>query len=531
MLSIVWIAGCFGQARKVVDCFQHVFFLFFPPTSHSYYTATLAIGTPPLSFDVIVDTGSTMTYVPCAGCGRSCGPHHQAGFSVDASSTAHAVRCATPACACGSTPCGCGTEGACTFAREYAEQSTASGVVVSDVLWLPPSKAGGGGAANTSSSPSTTPRITLGCTTKETGEIQAQRAAGVAGLGNATTGLVAQLAAAGATDTAAFALCLAPDPAPGASNHHGVLVLGGGAVQGAPAGVVTGPVVRTTLVASRGHPAYYALPVSSMALVASSEDGGGGSPSSTTTDLGTGPLWSEGAGVVLDSGSTFSFLPRSAAAALRSAVTAAAEDAGCDLVTSPASDYGDPCWQVVEGEGGAAAVDDAVSAALPAWRLAFSDGPSLTLPPTHYMVPHVTRPGAACLGVYASPEGRGSILGAAWMRGLLVEVDASAGTVALTRADCRALGDAAAREAGQPAPRPQAGTSGSVVPTSAPAASVVVGVAVVVVAAAAAAAATTTLVRRRRRRQRGERVKTGSSADLCHVGQRGSDEVELGARG
>lgn len=37
----------------------------------------LALGSPPLTFALIVDTGSTITYVPCSSCATSCGPHHQ----------------------------------------------------------------------------------------------------------------------------------------------------------------------------------------------------------------------------------------------------------------------------------------------------------------------------------------------------------------------------------------------------------------------------------------------------------------------
>lgn len=43
-----------------------------------YFYATLHLGTPARQFAVIVDTGSTITYVPCASCGRNCGPHHKA---------------------------------------------------------------------------------------------------------------------------------------------------------------------------------------------------------------------------------------------------------------------------------------------------------------------------------------------------------------------------------------------------------------------------------------------------------------------
>ena len=44
--------------------------------AYRYFYATLQLGTPAKSFEVIVDTGSTITYVPCAQCGDQCGSHH-----------------------------------------------------------------------------------------------------------------------------------------------------------------------------------------------------------------------------------------------------------------------------------------------------------------------------------------------------------------------------------------------------------------------------------------------------------------------
>ena len=40
-----------------------------------YYYVEAGIGSPEVSFQLIVDTGSTLTYVPCADCGASCGKH------------------------------------------------------------------------------------------------------------------------------------------------------------------------------------------------------------------------------------------------------------------------------------------------------------------------------------------------------------------------------------------------------------------------------------------------------------------------
>lgn len=46
-----------------------------------YYTTRLWIGTPPQRFALIVDTGSTVTYVPCSTC-EHCGRHQVKFFTL-----------------------------------------------------------------------------------------------------------------------------------------------------------------------------------------------------------------------------------------------------------------------------------------------------------------------------------------------------------------------------------------------------------------------------------------------------------------
>ena len=44
--------------------------------------AEVCVGTPPKTFELIVDTGSALMAMPCAGC-SACG-HHKAGARFDA---------------------------------------------------------------------------------------------------------------------------------------------------------------------------------------------------------------------------------------------------------------------------------------------------------------------------------------------------------------------------------------------------------------------------------------------------------------
>ena len=52
------------------------------------------LGTPPRSFAVIVDTGSTITYVPCSTCGQNCGPHHKVQILINLPS--HSLSSSSP---------------------------------------------------------------------------------------------------------------------------------------------------------------------------------------------------------------------------------------------------------------------------------------------------------------------------------------------------------------------------------------------------------------------------------------------------
>jgi hypothetical protein len=68
-----------------------------------YFSARIELGTPPRPFDLIVDTGSSLTYVTCSGCYPRCGKHANAPFDPSQSSTAKEVPCKAGECLCGTS--------------------------------------------------------------------------------------------------------------------------------------------------------------------------------------------------------------------------------------------------------------------------------------------------------------------------------------------------------------------------------------------------------------------------------------------
>ena len=65
-----------------------------------YFSAEVCVGSPPKSFDLIVDTGSALTAFPCSDCPH-CGAHQHASspgsrFDVRTSSSSQQVSCTRP---------------------------------------------------------------------------------------------------------------------------------------------------------------------------------------------------------------------------------------------------------------------------------------------------------------------------------------------------------------------------------------------------------------------------------------------------
>ena len=172
-----------------------------------YFFVTIGLGTPSRNFSLIIDTGSSITYVPCQGC-KHCGKHKvgfnvcgccqsQGGkketsvhldnsvfllqdkaFNMKESKTAVSLKCGEPLCNCGSPSCQC-VDSKCYYSRTYAERSSSSGILIQDCFAFPDAKEA--------------VKLVFGCESDETGEIYKQDADGLLGMGNSNNAFQSQV--------------------------------------------------------------------------------------------------------------------------------------------------------------------------------------------------------------------------------------------------------------------------------------------------------------------------------------------------
>jgi len=365
-----------------------------------YFYAELKLGTPAKRFAVIVDTGSTMTYVPCIYCARSqCGQNKMnPAFDPAASSTFEQIACrgADARCQCGSPACGC-EQNKCSYTRYYAESSTSAGHMVSDMMHLSDTQA---------------VRVAFGCETRETGEIFHQAADGLMGLGGSDVSIPHQLAKSGAIEPV-FSLCF------GDTQGSGALMIGN---------VPLPSELRlhyVPLVHNPRHPHYYNINLHGISIA------------SDRLAVPQGE-WKKGYETVLDSGTTFSYIPRDAFRALKAAISQHASLKGLRKVPGPDPKYVDECW------GGAPENPNELPRVFPAMSLHLDEGFDLELLPINYLFIHTSRPGAYCLGIFDNGDS-GTLLGGITFRNILVQYDKRDGKdrVGLAHAPCKLLGSAA----------------------------------------------------------------------------------------
>jgi hypothetical protein len=268
--------------------------------------------------------------------------------------------------------------------------------------------------------------VVFGCETRETGEIMRQAADGIFGLGLGTVSALSQLATQGAVADV-FSLCYGSwGPAAGVTGEasaNGAVVFGALPAGAAPA------MQFTPLLVSGAHPSYYTVRLTRIELggrdVASfAASSAGGAPSVASS-------YGSGYGTVLDSGTTFIYLPTVAFNAFLATV-AATLPADAPRVAGPDASFADVCYELP----GASA--ESLSGPFPDMTLVF-EGATLTLPPDNYLFAWGdARPGAFCIGVFDNGAA-GALLGALVVRDVLVLYDRTNMRIGFAPTSCTAL--------------------------------------------------------------------------------------------
>ena len=235
------------------------------------------VGTPPQRVSVIVDTGSHHTAFPCDGC-LTCGTHTDPYFDPKKSSTSQTVGCSQ----CPASARCVGRR--CEFSLTYAEGSSWKAIQVADKLWP------GGQAADSQPAAEQNSKLAVdfmfGCQLSETGLFRTQKANGIMGLSANAHTLLPQMKSQRKSATQAFSLCLA--------KGGGMMTIGG-----ADAAVHDEPMVLLPTVASKSM-GWFTVHLDFISV--------GGSRLEAQDSAYNG-----GKGVIVDSGTTDTYLPRKVA--------------------------------------------------------------------------------------------------------------------------------------------------------------------------------------------------------------------------
>lgn len=342
-----------------------------------YFSTILGFGTPAQHFDLIVDTGSGITAVPCAGC-TQCGSHRK--FDARLSTTART--CAGSGCA---------------FSIGYQEGSAYRGQYVNDTISI--------GSASACAALS----YRFGCSSVETGLFRSQEADGIMGLapGTARRRTVQDALVARRIVRDVFSLCVAHQT----SSGHGFLEFGESArARGAAshAQSATTPIVRSNA---------YIVTVSAVRLGASA------------------PSLGVPENVLLDSGTTYVYVGSRIFSPLFRAVSAVSLG-GCALAARAPPRAGEICVGPADAHA-APAMPARLDRCFA--ELVFTlPGGSLAAPPSSYWYEEGkggARRGVWCMGVFKN-HNQQLVLGASVLQDVLVTVDRERKLVRFTPHRC-----------------------------------------------------------------------------------------------
>ena len=225
------------------------------------------IGTPPQRQSVIVDTGSHYTAFPCTGCSQ-CGQHTDNYWDPKNSSSCQVQKCG---------------KDQCSFGQSYSEGSSWRAYKVVDKLWV-----GGIGQDTVPKGAQYGIDFMFGCQISETGLFRTQLADGIMGMAMAKDTLPTQLVNQHITNNHIFAMCFRVG--------GGIMTLGG-----VDQRIHTKPGIQYASI--RDGDGWYTITLLDIQLMAQ----GTREKKSLNVDASK---YSSGKGVIVDSGTTDTYLPQ-----------------------------------------------------------------------------------------------------------------------------------------------------------------------------------------------------------------------------
>ncbi|CAI5928182.1 unnamed protein product [Closterium sp. NIES-65] len=295
------------------------------------------------------------------------------------------------------------------------------------------------------------PRVLFGCAEAETGALSRQAADGVLGLGRGAYSLLAQLVSARAVAAEVFSICYgggggaaeSAELAKGAGNggsgwglwrRKGGMGSGGGKVGGGAreqgemgrlggerGAMIMGPVgLRAPAVMQ--YTAFDRMRVSDAVQYTGFDRMRIGTPFYQVVVsqilIGGEPLpvedapllFSSGYGVVVDSGTSFSYLPAPLFEAFKHSVMARVAR-GVKMLTDTEPQYQSMCFRSTSWTALQAST---LASFFPSVELVFGEGAIYRLDPENFLFQHRKRSGVFCIGVFPNPD-QGTILGGEWL--------------------------------------------------------------------------------------------------------------------
>ncbi|XP_049386546.1 aspartic proteinase 36-like, partial [Solanum stenotomum] len=306
-----------------------------------YYTK-VKVGSPPKEYNLLVDTGSEISWIACSSC-DTCPRTSELGVKLNFydsgnSTTATSISCSTRGCECTRT-------NRCGFTLSYMDGSSTTGYLVSDVWHLDT-------FLSTSSTYSSSAPIIFGCSTSQFGNMVLTDNAidGIIGFDRHRLSLISQLSSHGISRKV-FSHCLKGES--GINAGGGVLVLGE---------ILNPSMVYTPLVPSMGH---YNVDLQSIAVngkllhidpaaFETSED--------------------EDRGTIFDSGTSLIYLVAEAYDSVISAITTATSSSAKSITSGIT-----PCYLISSSSS------NNVTKIFPQITLHFAGGVSMDLRPADYL--------------------------------------------------------------------------------------------------------------------------------------------------